>query len=299
MISEAWHSRSADEALTYFGSSATGLSATDASARLAANGPNELTEGTRIGPLKILLGQFKSLLLWILIAAGVISGALGDAVDAIVILAIVVLKRPHRHPPVIWCDLEPVRLIVKSGSSSDRQPRQRRDHRLLASTRMTRRIFLMRRRGEQRCPCGIGCCGGISVSGRLWNRRDRPPKHVGVLRIPTADRRICDGQVQESEEPGILQRRVVPRRTRVIVNISVLTVGIPAIVFGRSIDQRDREIVPNVSGGARVPRGKKKRGNVLGLVPIAVRAALPGFVDSRVKGGAPAGTSARGVQSGS
>ena len=61
MISEAWHSRSADEALAHFGSSAAGLSAADASARLAANGPNELTEGTRIGPLTILLGQFKSL----------------------------------------------------------------------------------------------------------------------------------------------------------------------------------------------------------------------------------------------
>ena len=92
MISEAWHSRSADEALAHFGSSAAGLSTADASARLAANGPNQLTEGTRIGPLTILLGQFKSLLIWILIAAGVISGVLGDAIDAIAILAIVILN---------------------------------------------------------------------------------------------------------------------------------------------------------------------------------------------------------------
>jgi hypothetical protein len=66
MTSEAWHSRSADEALAHFGSSAAGLSAADASARLAANGPNQPTEGTRIGPLKILLGQFKSLLIWMI-----------------------------------------------------------------------------------------------------------------------------------------------------------------------------------------------------------------------------------------
>jgi Ca2+-transporting ATPase len=92
MISETWHSRSADEALAHLCSSATGLSATDASARLAANGPNQLTEGTRISPLKIFFGQFQSLLIWILIAAGVISGALGEAVDAIAILAIVVLN---------------------------------------------------------------------------------------------------------------------------------------------------------------------------------------------------------------
>ena len=61
MTSEAWHCRSADEALAHFGSSAAGLSAANASARLAANGPNQLTEGTSIAPLKILLGQFKRL----------------------------------------------------------------------------------------------------------------------------------------------------------------------------------------------------------------------------------------------
>ena len=92
MTSEAWHSRSADEAFAHFGSSAAGLSAADASARLAANGPNQLTEGTHIGPLTILLGQFKSLLIWILIAAGVISGVLGVVVDAIAVLAFVVLN---------------------------------------------------------------------------------------------------------------------------------------------------------------------------------------------------------------
>jgi hypothetical protein len=48
MTSEARHSRSADEALAHFGFSANGLSPANASARLAANGPNQLTERTRI-----------------------------------------------------------------------------------------------------------------------------------------------------------------------------------------------------------------------------------------------------------
>ena len=78
--------------LAHLGSSATGLSAQEAAQRLAADGPNELKEGKRISPLQIFLGQFKSLIIWILIAAGVISGVLGEAVDAIAILAIVVLN---------------------------------------------------------------------------------------------------------------------------------------------------------------------------------------------------------------
>jgi len=89
---KAWHSQSAEEVLAQLGSAATGLSATEAAQRLAADGPNELKEGKRISPLQIFLGQFKSLIIWILIAAGVISGVLGEVVDAIAILAIVVLN---------------------------------------------------------------------------------------------------------------------------------------------------------------------------------------------------------------
>lgn len=90
--SKAWYNQSAEEVLSQVGSSATGLSTQEAAQRLAADGPNELKEGKRISPLQIFLSQFKSLLVWILIAAGVISGVLGEMVDAIAILAIVVLN---------------------------------------------------------------------------------------------------------------------------------------------------------------------------------------------------------------
>ena len=89
---EPWHNLSTEDVLAQLGSAATGLSAPEAAQRLATNGPNELKEGKRISPLKIFLGQFKSLIIWILIVAGVVSGALGEWVDAIAILAIVVLN---------------------------------------------------------------------------------------------------------------------------------------------------------------------------------------------------------------
>ena len=88
----AWHSQSAEEVLAHLGSSATGLSAQEATQRLAADGPNELKEGKHISPLQIFLGQFKSLIIWILIAAGVVSGVVGEVVDAIAIFVIVVLN---------------------------------------------------------------------------------------------------------------------------------------------------------------------------------------------------------------
>ncbi len=87
-----WHNLSADEALAHLGSSTAGLSAQEAARRLAVDGPNEMKEGKRISPLRIFFGQFKSLIIWILIGAGVISGLLGEGVDAAAILAIVVLN---------------------------------------------------------------------------------------------------------------------------------------------------------------------------------------------------------------
>ena len=89
---EAWHRQSAEDVLGKLNSAPTGLSAQEAAKRLAADGPNELKEGKRISPFQIFLGQFKSLIIWILIAAGVLSGGLGEMVDAIAILAIVVLN---------------------------------------------------------------------------------------------------------------------------------------------------------------------------------------------------------------
>lgn len=86
---EDWHTRSPEDVLAQLGSSASGLSATDAAQRLATNGPNELKESEGVSPLQIFLGQFKSFIIWILIAAGGISAALGEVVDAVAILAIV------------------------------------------------------------------------------------------------------------------------------------------------------------------------------------------------------------------
>ena len=69
-----------------------GLSSGTARERLAVHGPNELRAAEGVSPWRLLLGQFRSLIVWILMAAAVVSGALGEMVDAMAILAIVVLN---------------------------------------------------------------------------------------------------------------------------------------------------------------------------------------------------------------
>ena len=66
---EAWHNQSPEEVPAKLDSAANGLSEQEAAERLATDGPNELKEGKRISPFQIFLGQFKSLIIWILIFA--------------------------------------------------------------------------------------------------------------------------------------------------------------------------------------------------------------------------------------
>jgi Ca2+-transporting ATPase len=88
----AWHSQSTEETLSQLVSRSEGLSSQEAAQRLAANGPNQLKESKPINPWRLLLSQFKSLIIWILIGAGVVSGLLGEYIDAVAILSIVVLN---------------------------------------------------------------------------------------------------------------------------------------------------------------------------------------------------------------
>ncbi len=88
----AWYQKSVEQVLAEVGSTPAGLSSEEAAKRLASGGGNELVEGERVGRLRILLSQFKSLIVWILIAAGVVSAVLGETLDAVTILAIVVLN---------------------------------------------------------------------------------------------------------------------------------------------------------------------------------------------------------------
>ena len=81
-----------DAALAQLGSGPGGLSAAEATARLARYGPNTLEERRRSDLLTLLLHQFTSPIILILIVATLISGVLGDITDTVIILAIIGLS---------------------------------------------------------------------------------------------------------------------------------------------------------------------------------------------------------------
>jgi P-type Ca2+ transporter type 2C len=85
----AWHAMESDEALQRAGSASEGLSDEAAKQRLEEFGENRLKPPERDGPLVRLLRQFHNILIYILIAAAVITALLSHWIDMGVILAVV------------------------------------------------------------------------------------------------------------------------------------------------------------------------------------------------------------------
>lgn len=69
-----------------------GLTSAEAARRLAEHGENRITAGQTISPLRILLRNFQSLLVVILMAAAILAAALGEMIDAAAIGFIVILN---------------------------------------------------------------------------------------------------------------------------------------------------------------------------------------------------------------
>lgn len=87
-----WHSKSEKEVLEKLETTKEGLSDETVSIRLKEYGPNQIKETNKISPIRIFAEQFASILIYILIAAAVLSGFLGHWIDFTVIVAIVVLN---------------------------------------------------------------------------------------------------------------------------------------------------------------------------------------------------------------
>ena len=86
-----WH-LPAEQVLDQLKSNPQGLSNQEAKQRLMQYGTNSLKQKRQSTTIILLLNQFKSPIILILMAAAILSGFLGDFLDAVVILVIVVIS---------------------------------------------------------------------------------------------------------------------------------------------------------------------------------------------------------------
>jgi Mg2+-importing ATPase len=87
-VPPAFWSRSAEELLAELASSTDGLTNSEAAQRLLQVGPNEPRPPRGLSRIRLLLRQFRSPIAVLLLVAAMLSGFVGEATDAVIILAI-------------------------------------------------------------------------------------------------------------------------------------------------------------------------------------------------------------------
>ncbi len=91
--SNSWHQREAQDLASEHGVDPdVGLHQTEAELRAGRHGSNELQSHAQRGKLALLAEQFTDFMVLVLLAAALISGVLGDLVDTLAILTIVVIN---------------------------------------------------------------------------------------------------------------------------------------------------------------------------------------------------------------
>ena len=87
-----WHSLSSDETATRLDSGSDGLSGDESARRLEQHGPNCLRPPKRKGPIARFLAQFHNVLIYVLLAAGLVTVLLAEWVDSGVIFGVVIIN---------------------------------------------------------------------------------------------------------------------------------------------------------------------------------------------------------------
>ncbi|MDH3440054.1 MAG: HAD-IC family P-type ATPase, partial [Gammaproteobacteria bacterium] len=91
--SKTWYRQEADDILRTLGTSIdAGLASSDAADKLEVIGPNEIEGDKPPDFLHLVIHQLKDLMIGLLVVAAIISGVLGDVIDTIAIIVIVVLN---------------------------------------------------------------------------------------------------------------------------------------------------------------------------------------------------------------
>ena len=121
----AWYQYSAEQTYSLLAARREGLSAEDATNRRTRYGANVHIEAPPRSPVTILAAQFKDFMILVLISAAVVSGAIGDLTDTLVIVAIVILNavlgfaqefRAERALAALKSMAAPSAKVVRSGS---------------------------------------------------------------------------------------------------------------------------------------------------------------------------------------
>ena len=183
-MSQNWYQMTAEETAAELNTDPTqGLSEAEAAARLQQYGPNELIERDVRTKKEIIIEQFKGFMTLILIAAALISLALGDWVDAVVILAIVVLNAALGFYQEIQGGAVHGRAETDVGSAGPRPARRRTPRDLGAATSCPATSCCWRRETSSPADGRVVAKRQPADSGGGSHRRIRGSRKAGGRRL--------------------------------------------------------------------------------------------------------------------
>ena len=130
---QCWHTLGGDEVLSLLGSSTSGLTDAEARQRLATHGPNVLLRSPPEAAWRILVRQFRSVVIALLVVAGALAWSMGDSLDTAAIGTVLVLNvaigfvtelRARRAMEALVKLDVPSAVVVRDGATRDIDARE-------------------------------------------------------------------------------------------------------------------------------------------------------------------------------
>ena len=258
----AWHSLPIDEVVGRLATDARqGLPAGEAARRLAEHGPNRLEEPAAVAWWRLLLAQFRELLIWILIVAAIIAGAVGDWADTAAIVAIVLVNavigflqedRAQRALTALRAMSAPLARVVRDGLPSsipaedlvigDRIEIEAGDH-VPADVRLVEAFFLSTQESSltgESLPAEKRVADAQPVDTPLGDRHSllhagtvvaagRGAAIVVATGMNTEFGRIAGLLGEATSEPTPLQQRLASLG-RILIGLCIVVVGLISVV---------------------------------------------------------------------
>ena len=129
-----WHGMESETVLLQLEVEATnGLDRSTVQKRFGIHGPNELAAAKGVSPLKLFFNQFRNVLILVLLAAAVLSALVGETMDAVIILIIVVFSavlgfiqefRAERAVEALKSMLSPTVTVLREGQKLELASRE-------------------------------------------------------------------------------------------------------------------------------------------------------------------------------
>lgn len=257
---ETWHSLDIAEVLHKLHTQAEGISSEEAKARLQRYGYNELVKAKKRPLLKILLRQFKSVLILILLIATSISLVAGKAFEAAVILVIAVASvalgfiqeyRAEKALEALKKMLSPTATVVRDGQEQ-----------VIAAREIVPGDILVLKGGDK-----------VSADGRLME----------VINLQVNEASLTGESMPVTKETQKISEYVsLPDRKNMVFSGTEITYGKgKAIVVATGMNTEFGKIAKEVAGVAKEQTPLEKRiselGKWLGFASLVVCIAVIGF----------------------